>query len=246
MRVRTDADSDGVLYGPRTAAHLVKHLGNVERELRAGDASRARSPENGPAASSAPPAGGQFALGGGRVAGKGKKPTSRRRKSASGAKKPSAPNPNLSFDGKNGTGYGIKGGDPRVRTLQAALNRLGLTDLHGQELAVDGRYGPRTTSSVKKLQKALGLPADGKVTPELLKRATELKQLPQKTPKQAAQKTRKRTVRPQPTPGMTRRDPPTRRSRILTAIARALGEHRIVDGVCVTCRPADAGLPPRS
>src|SRR4051812_39842871 len=44
----------------------------------------------------------------------------------------------LSYNGKTGTGYGSKNGDPRVRRLQEALNRLGLTDGKGRKLAVDG------------------------------------------------------------------------------------------------------------
>jgi HK97 family phage prohead protease len=136
-------------------------------------AARAYSPENGTSA----PSGGQFAPGGGRVGSKGKPP--RRR----GPRRAAAPAGPLSFDGTTGAGYGIKGGDPRVRTLQAALTRLGVTDSDGKGLAADGKYGPKTTSAVKKLQKALGVDVDGKVTPELLKQITEMKQLPATKPR---------------------------------------------------------------
>lgn len=188
---------------------------------------RSYSQENGAtytAPASSAPQGGQFAAGGGRVGAKGKKKITPRRP-ARNKPKPSGPPQPFSFDGKHGTGYGVQGGDPGVRIAQAAINRLGLTDSSGKPLAVDGKYGPRTTSAVKKLQKALGLPVDGKMTPALLKQATELKQLPPKTV----------------TPRKPRAGKPlgasTRRSRILGSIARALGECYLVDGVCMACEP---------
>lgn len=199
------------------------------------ETARAYSQEQGGTQSASAPKGGQFALGGGRVGAKPKTGSQRRRKngSASGAKKPAGPPPDLSYDGKTGTGYGVKGGDPRVRQLQAALNRLGLSDSSGAGLAVDGKYGPRTTSSVKKLQKALGVPVDGKVTPELLKQATELKQLPEKP-----RRRRRRTTGNAAAGAMSRREQPARRAAILAQVSRALGEHRMVDGVCTTCPPS--------
>lgn len=253
------SESDGISYNPSDAKNLLLHLARIEQEMH-GPAptavdlaersriGRARSPENGPAPSSAAPAGGQFALGGGRVGAKGKsKSAPRRRKSngaaqsAAGARKPAAPDPNLSFDGKMGTGYGVKGGDPRVRQLQALANHLGVTDLHDQALAVDGRYGPRTTSVVKKLQKALGVPVDGKVTPEFMRQLAGLKQLPPKPPRKrtaavkAAPAKRRQNVPTSTGSSTTRQDSPARRSRILATVATALGEHRVVDGVCAAC-----------
>lgn len=95
----------------------------------------------------------------------------------SGGRKKSNGDETLSYDPKSnrGTGYGIRGGDERVRKLQEALNRLGLTDQAGKPLAVDGKLGPKTTAAIKKLQKQLGVAADGKVTPEFLKKALALK-----------------------------------------------------------------------
>lgn len=181
------------------------------------DAERSRSPENGDA-----PAGGQFAPGGGRVGGKskGKRPAPRRR----GPARPTAPAGHFSFDGKTGTGYGVKGGDAGVRGLQAQLTRLGVTDSDGQKLAADGRYGPRTTSAVKTLQTALGLQADGKVTPELLKQVGELKQLPS-TPQQSKPATRRR---PKPAAGQTatRRSRPTSAKEALRAVLTGLLQQR--------------------
>jgi peptidoglycan hydrolase-like protein with peptidoglycan-binding domain len=78
----------------------------------------------------------------------------------------------IGFDGKRGTGYGNRGGDSNVKALQKHLNRLGITDAAGKPLAVDGKFGPKTTAAVKRLQRKLGLPADGKVTVALLKRLT--------------------------------------------------------------------------
>lgn len=77
----------------------------------------------------------------------------------------------MSYDSRagRGTGYGHKGGDARVKLLQQALNRLGMTDSRGRPLAEDGKLGPLTTSAVKKAQRALGIkPADGKVTAALM------------------------------------------------------------------------------
>lgn len=75
----------------------------------------------------------------------------------------------MSFDGKRGPGYGVPGGDKRVHSLQQALNKLGFTDASGAKLKDDGKLGPKTTAAVKKAQRALGLKADGVVTPALLK-----------------------------------------------------------------------------
>jgi putative peptidoglycan binding protein len=105
--------------------------------------------------------------GGGGKGGKGK--------GKGGAKGKPAAAGNLSFDGKRGAGYGTPGGDKRVHSLQQALNRLGLTDGAGNKLKDDGKLGPKTTAAIKKAQRALGLKADGIVTPALLKRITSAK-----------------------------------------------------------------------
>ena len=81
----------------------------------------------------------------------------------------------LSFDGKRGAGYGVKGGDKRVHALQAALNKLGFTDGSGKSLVKDGKLGPRTTAAIKKAQRKLGLKPDGKVTPALLAQLVKAK-----------------------------------------------------------------------
>lgn len=87
----------------------------------------------------------------------------------------------LSYSAKNktGSGYDKRSGDANVKRLQRALNRLKITDSHGKPLLVDGKLGPLTTSAVKKAQKALGLRADGKVTPELLSKLTGTRKLPE-------------------------------------------------------------------
>jgi peptidoglycan hydrolase-like protein with peptidoglycan-binding domain len=86
------------------------------------------------------------------------------------AKGASGNNDTVGFDAKRGTGagYGVKGGDKRVKQLQNALNRLGFTDAQGHPLLVDGKLGPRTTAAIKRLQRKLGMKADGHVTPALL------------------------------------------------------------------------------
>lgn len=166
-----------------------------------GDAGDTRSP------ASSGPKGGQFAPGGGRVAGKGK-PHPKRPARKAGPPKPSGP---LGWDGKTGAGYGIKGGDARVRTLQSVLNRLGLTDSDGLELAVDGKFGPRTTSAVKKLQKRLGIEVTGKVTEDFIKQISDLHVLP-------------------PRPAAKRR--PARKR-----VRRSMALHELENGICRTCQP---------
>lgn len=78
----------------------------------------------------------------------------------------------IGFDAKRGTGagYGAKGGDARVKQLQKILNNLGFTDAAGQPLKVDGKLGPRTTAAIKRLQRRMGMQADGLVSPGLLRR----------------------------------------------------------------------------
>lgn len=48
-----------------------------------------------------------------------------------------------------------------VRDLQTKLNAEGITDSNGNALAVDGDFGWRTESAVKKLQSSWGLSVDG-------------------------------------------------------------------------------------
>jgi peptidoglycan hydrolase-like protein with peptidoglycan-binding domain len=81
----------------------------------------------------------------------------------------------LSFDGKRGAGYGTPGGDKRVHSLQKALNRLGFGDGAGKPLKDDGKLGPKTTAAIKRAQRAMGLKADGAVTPALLAKLTKAK-----------------------------------------------------------------------
>lgn len=235
LTIEADSASDGIKLGPKDAGKLLNHLGDIEGQLNAAETSRAYSPESGPTYQPppGPSQGGQFAKGGGRVAGKGRHHGQRRQ--GGGAAAHAAPPGPLHFDGKSGTGYGIKGGDPRVRTLQAAINRLGVTDSHGQELDVDGRYGPLTTSAVKKLQKALGLPVTGQVTPEFLAQVSNLQQLPPKPPRKRAAKRKARATPRQHIPRRRR----VHRSDVLALVAKALGEHVMLNGKCVICDPDD-------
>jgi putative chitinase len=79
-----------------------------------------------------------------------------------GSKAPSGGS--LSYNGKTGTGYGSAHGDPRVRKLQTALNRLHLTDANGKPLAIDGKLGPKTTAAIKKWQRKNGMKPTGAVS----------------------------------------------------------------------------------
>lgn len=122
------------------------------------------------------PAGGEFALGGGRVTGHGKQAPKPKPHAPA---KPTGPR-RFGYNAKTnkGIGYGIQGGDPSVRILQADMNRLGLADAHGNGLTVDGRYGPKTTAMVKLLQKALKLDQSGQVDQNLINAVSAMKALP--------------------------------------------------------------------
>lgn len=140
--------------------------------------------------------GGQFVAAGSSSTAATKKTAPPAKKGAKPAQKPkSGGGGNLSFDGKRGPGYGVKGGDKRVRGLQEALNRLGLTDGSGKKLVVDGKLGPKTTAAIKKAQRAAGMKADGVVTPAFLaqlaktKSAKDLKKAPAKKVTPAPKKT---------------------------------------------------------
>jgi peptidoglycan hydrolase-like protein with peptidoglycan-binding domain len=203
-------------------------------------ASRAYSPESGSAKSSEGPKGGQFALGGGRVgaaaktAAGGKRPARQQPKKRTRPAKPAGP---LGFDGKRGTGYGIKGGDPRVRTLQAVLTRLGMTDANGVRLGVNGKYGPRTTAAVKKLQKAMGVEATGKVTEDFIKQIANAKSLAELRPKKAAA-AKKTTPKRKPTPKPAQRpDRQSERQQVKKRVRRSAGLHELENGICRTCPP---------
>lgn len=123
------------------------------------------------------PKGGQYTAkdSGGEKQSGAKKSTARPRGTRPAAKK--ADSGVLAYDPATGRGpgYGMKGGDPRVRGLQEALNRLGLTDAKGKKLAVDGKLGPLTTQAVKAAQRKLGVEPDGKVTPALLAQLAKAK-----------------------------------------------------------------------
>lgn len=107
----------------------------------------------------------------------------------------------LSFDGRRGTGYGSKNGDKRVRGLQEALNKLGLTDSAGNKLKIDGKLGPKTMAAIKKAQRQLGLKPDGVATPTLLARLRSGKKLAKEKVKAPAKKVAAKTPamrKPQP------------------------------------------------
>lgn len=102
----------------------------------------------------------------------------------------------LGYDAKKGTGTGYgtgSKGDKNVKALQTYLNSLGVKDSQGNPLKVDGKLGPRTTSAVKRLQRKLGLKADGLVTPALMSRIRQASSAQKKTAKKAAT-SGKRTV----------------------------------------------------
>jgi hypothetical protein len=99
----------------------------------------------------------------------------------------------LGFDGVRGTGYGHKGGDPRVKTLQRELNRLGLLDAHGHKLKIDGKLGPLTTSAIQAAQLRLGMRPTGVISPAFIDRLAATRVLP--ALKHAPAKTPRKTVK---------------------------------------------------
>lgn len=178
-RVKAAADKFGIQIGddePGRAAFL--DLFGADLFSRWTDAEHPHAPAGSPT-------GGEFVTagsGGTAAKAQAKKPGHSAPVKHAAPKKPTHSSGNLSYDpkGNHGTGYGTPGGDKRVHQLQADLNRLKLTDAHGQPLKLDGKLGPHTTAAVKKLQKALGLKQDGVVTPALLAQIHSLKSLPAK------------------------------------------------------------------
>lgn len=177
---------DGTHLDAKDAAKLLRKLADLQAHLdqssslRNSEAeamvpTRSFQPEDHPRAPTGTDNGGQFAKDTG-----GQKKTTPKR--APKRRPTGAGDGTLAYDAGSGqgTGYDSTDGDPRVHDLQQALNRLGVTDSAGKALKDDGKLGPKTTAAVKKLQARLGLKADGKVTPALLKQIKSLKSLPVK------------------------------------------------------------------
>lgn len=231
-------EADPVQFAPKKVGKLLTSLGRIESDLAetsrsrrglsrtyAADGGGTRTGKETTTTNTGPK-GGQFAPGGGRVGGKGKPPPKRRP-----AKTPAKPAGPLGYDGKTGAGYGIKGGDARVRTLQSVLNRFGLKDSSGQPLAVDGKFGPRTTAAVKRLQRAMGEEPTGKVTEDFIKRVSNAKSLQDLRPPKPPPKPRKRVRRSadhlhELDNGICR-----------TCISPI--EHVLDNGICVSCGDVD-------
>jgi hypothetical protein len=135
----------------------------------------------------------------------------------------------IGYDGKRGSGYGSAGGDSNVKELQKELNRLGITDAQGKELAVDGKFGPKTTAAVMRLQRKLKLPADGKITPALLKRIKGVKRTTTLTEKPAKKAAPSRKAGPPPAPARkitpTKKAAPVRRSLSYSMAMDSLERH---------------------
>lgn len=60
-----------------------------------------------------------------------------------------------------------------VRSVQAVLQRIGITDASGRDVVVDGSYGSQTASAVKRFQRRKGLTVDGNVGPQTWKRLSK-------------------------------------------------------------------------
>jgi peptidoglycan hydrolase-like protein with peptidoglycan-binding domain len=119
--------------------------------------------------------------GGGEFAGQGQKnaeKSANRRRSTGQRGHAGVPKGQYGYDGSNGSGYGVKGGDANVKQLQGELNRLGFTDGAGKKLAEDGKFGPKTTGAVKTAQKRLGMKPTGIITQGFIDRLKATKTLP--------------------------------------------------------------------
>jgi peptidoglycan hydrolase-like protein with peptidoglycan-binding domain len=170
---------DGVELDDDQVAEAVEAVIESFYEDEAEPAAEAWMEDLHPRAAAGSAGGGEFTSGGSSSSNTKASPA----KKTSGTKRKRASygdNGTLSFDAKSGrgAGYGRKGGDPRVKKLQSALTRLGLTDSRGKKLVLDGKLGPKTTQAIKAAQRRLGLPADGKVTPKLLAKLVAAKSLP--------------------------------------------------------------------
>lgn len=60
-----------------------------------------------------------------------------------------------------------------VRSVQAVLQRIGITDSAGRQVVVDGSYGPQTAFAVRRFQQRKGLIVDGKVGPQTWRRLSK-------------------------------------------------------------------------
>src|SRR3954469_2781678 len=78
---------------------------------------------------------------------------------------------------RRGAGFVQPDGSPRVRSLQAQLNKHGL-----RSGPVDGLFGPRTQAAVERLQRRNGVHANGVVTTRTARLLTN----PSKAPEQPA------------------------------------------------------------
>jgi HK97 family phage prohead protease len=126
--------------------------------------------------------GGQFSSGGASKS-SAQKPVAKKAAPKTGtAHRPAshASNGSFAFDGKRGPGYGMKNGDPKVKSLQDTLVRLGLAK-KGDRALSDGKYGPKTSAAVKRAQKALGMKADGVATPAFIAKLAATKALPHRS-----------------------------------------------------------------
>lgn len=167
LRAAVGSDLPAALMNPAQLRKLRKGIDSLAPEAeraRRGEAVLTRYSPDQVRAPAGSAAGGEFAAGGSDGAPKK-------------SKKRAAPGATLSYNPRTnqGAGYGSAGGDARVKGMQDALNRLGLTDATGKPLKVDGKLGPKTTAAIKKLQTALGLTPNGRVTPALLAKIQDAK-----------------------------------------------------------------------
>jgi peptidoglycan hydrolase-like protein with peptidoglycan-binding domain len=205
-----DADEERVAEAVEAAIEALYGDAEPEQVVEGG-----WDPTTHPRAAAGSAAGGEFAAGGGTATQKaGNAPAKQKAGNAPKRKGAQA----LSYDAKSGrgAGYGKPGGDARVKKLQTALNRLGLKDTDGRALKVDGKLGPRTTAAIKAAQRKLGVPADGKVTPQLLAKMVAAKSLTKTAKKPVAKKAPAKKAAPKTTTTTTssggRRVTVTRRS----------------------------------
>lgn len=99
---------------------------------------------------------------------------------------------------QSGAAHG-KVADPRVKALQQALNALGFGDERGQQLLVDGKPGSHTSASIKRFQRANGMPPTGIVDAKTAVAILTAQPKPRIAPsKKTARQVMTRTSRPKP------------------------------------------------
>jgi peptidoglycan hydrolase-like protein with peptidoglycan-binding domain len=105
--------------------------------------------------------------------------------------------------------------DPRAKSIQQALNKLGITDEHGKPLLVDGKPGAHTSAAIKKWQSAHGMKPTGSLDAKAVVALLSAKPAAKKSPPKASARrtaTRKPAGRKLPTKKPGGKKPPAKKA----------------------------------